>query len=502
MQRFCYSCKIELTRQNSSQEHIIPNALGGKLKAVILCKKCNNNLGSSCDSLLSKALSPFSNMINHSKDHGKVQPVQVTANGVPTKILPGGQDFLSKIEFNRGTNSFRIFGTENIEIEAQKLLRNLYKKNKITAEQYESSKLSITKNKQTIHNPIVCFQTTFENIWLGLLKIAINFAIHKGIHPKHLQKAISTLQTNDQECAHRITTYFSAEVFPSQEGAIFHTLILIGDPEENLLYCFISLYGILQTISILSTTYKGPTKKEIYLYDIWNEEEHTVNLYSFRKLSRKQAINLFSSEKISEPNNLKIRLNKFLSHFILPENNNLNKTIKDLARFLTKETFQEANRTSEILTEGEFREFIYRKTIEFKNKNITTLKLVKNINLKKSLEKLPHELYELYLSERAQNYLCTIMSDFIMKKLLTSCVPDCYFSSNEFFTDLLSYISERSSHLPFHKKILALATFEKVKQLTSTFSRDNFFQKRHFVLSSLPSACLEFLQKHENSQQK
>lgn len=131
MQRFCYSCKIELTRQNSSQEHIIPNALGGKLKAVILCKKCNNNLGSSCDSLLSKALSPFSNMINHSKDHGKVQPVQVTANGVPTKILPGGQGFLSKIEFNRGTNSFRIFGTENIEIEAQKLLRNLYKKTKL-----------------------------------------------------------------------------------------------------------------------------------------------------------------------------------------------------------------------------------------------------------------------------------------------------------------------------------------------------------------------------------
>ena len=62
---YCYICGEELTKSNESEEHIIPNAIGGKLKSnKLICKKCNNQLGNDIDYKLTKQLDFFSNFLN------------------------------------------------------------------------------------------------------------------------------------------------------------------------------------------------------------------------------------------------------------------------------------------------------------------------------------------------------------------------------------------------------------------------------------------------------
>ena len=41
----CYLCGKKIEKNKTKQEHIIPNAVGGKLTSKsILCSDCNNNL--------------------------------------------------------------------------------------------------------------------------------------------------------------------------------------------------------------------------------------------------------------------------------------------------------------------------------------------------------------------------------------------------------------------------------------------------------------------------
>ena len=86
----CYLCGKGLTDKNSSSEHIIPNAFGGKLTARISCKDCNSDLGSSFDSCLTKSLEWFSCKVNHSRSRGSVQPVKVNIDGMGVFALPRG----------------------------------------------------------------------------------------------------------------------------------------------------------------------------------------------------------------------------------------------------------------------------------------------------------------------------------------------------------------------------------------------------------------------------
>jgi hypothetical protein len=81
-----------LNDSNNSEAHIIPNALGGRLKPKgILCRTCNGELGSLADNALFEAFGAWPTLLDLPRDHGSNAPksvvsesgrnVRVTANG-------------------------------------------------------------------------------------------------------------------------------------------------------------------------------------------------------------------------------------------------------------------------------------------------------------------------------------------------------------------------------------------------------------------------------------
>ena len=60
----CYNCENEITNINTSVEHIIPNAIGGKLKSRhLLCSTCNALYGNTIDKELAKSVKELCNFL-------------------------------------------------------------------------------------------------------------------------------------------------------------------------------------------------------------------------------------------------------------------------------------------------------------------------------------------------------------------------------------------------------------------------------------------------------
>jgi hypothetical protein len=110
----CRGCGVTITPANDSKAHILPNALGGRLKPEgILCRACNTELDRLADNALVNAFGAWPTMLDVPRDHGKNPPkivlsetgrrVRVTADGPYTAIdviyettpLEGGDTRLS-----------------------------------------------------------------------------------------------------------------------------------------------------------------------------------------------------------------------------------------------------------------------------------------------------------------------------------------------------------------------------------------------------------------------
>lgn len=283
----CYLCQKELTKNNSTKEHIIPNALGGRLTANILCKDCNSKFGHSCDVNLANSLKWFSYQVNHPRSHGKVQPVELELEGKKVIAHPGS-GFVSKqeiIKTDKGSYEINILGNDKQKLEerALKLILDLYEKRgkSLTEEEIEKFKKTIDEGYSLTENPILKASLDFQNCWTGLLKIAINYAIYCGIDVSQLPKAVEALKINiEKTSAQYVNFYYPVETFPDQSDSIFHTLLLCGSSKEKVLYCLISLYGVLNAFVLLSDDYDGEDVHESYCYDVWNGKEKQYSFIS------------------------------------------------------------------------------------------------------------------------------------------------------------------------------------------------------------------------------
>jgi hypothetical protein len=88
----CRLCNSDLTSSNDSEAHIIPNALGGRLKPKgILCQSCNTMLDDLADNALIKAFGDWPTLLDIPRDRGRNPPKTLeTRDGKTVRIEPDG----------------------------------------------------------------------------------------------------------------------------------------------------------------------------------------------------------------------------------------------------------------------------------------------------------------------------------------------------------------------------------------------------------------------------
>lgn len=275
----CYFCGIELNKTNSSNEHIIPNALGGKLKGRFLCKSCNSSFGSSHDADLAKSLELFSLLVNPSRDRGEVQPVKMKMGntevtlGTNLEIKPQIQAFkINEERFRIVAHGADLNKMENIIL---KRIMKMYKGKSIPQEKLTEYKQAIKASHHTIEHPLLEVSLFTTPIFPALLKIALNYAIYNNISTKFLVEPLELLKKN-LPCRSRVRFYYPDNISNDETHPVHHHLVLFGDPKSKLLYCLISLYGCFDVFVLLSAHYTGNTIFHSYGYDLLDEEDYDI----------------------------------------------------------------------------------------------------------------------------------------------------------------------------------------------------------------------------------
>jgi hypothetical protein len=281
----CFICGEELTGE--AVEHIIPSALGGKLKADILCKEHNSTFGGSIDADLVEAMVVCTNLLNPKRGRGGKHP-DLDYNSEKGKIRRSADGKLSQKEIRPATNengdtgiTVSIMG-ENVEEKTKKISSDYIRKmgrNKGRSEEQiqreiEESNQHIEGKSEVIPCPElhIQFRLGAKDSWLGVLKIAIEFAIMNDVDKAHFVDKIEVLRNRDVE---KIKTfsgfYFPEGVYP--KDTICNTLVLVGNNHEGILYCLVSIYNVWNSLIVLSDSYEGQDTRKSYCYDLQRREE-------------------------------------------------------------------------------------------------------------------------------------------------------------------------------------------------------------------------------------
>ncbi len=299
----CYACTIELHSLNQSQEHVIPNSIGGKLKSnELLCKSCNNNFGSSHEAEFAEQLKFFSGRLPIKRDRGTNRKYNTIdkASGLPVVIDDSGKVtlahvvMLEKPDSEKGGRLRFLAPDEASAKEVVERYREKFPKAKIDIMTSEPEDLPQEKKPIEVLGGFgsTSFFKTAQKCFLNL------YALEGGAR-EYIYNEARELFTSDSEP--RIWLYSDDDL--KSANKLFHTIAVIGRPEEKILFGYAEFFGGIRLIGILNDNYIGSPVYFTHSIDPLQGQIHKCDVSV--GLSRDQIVNLvteksFNSEEISK----------------------------------------------------------------------------------------------------------------------------------------------------------------------------------------------------------
>ncbi len=272
----CYYCKEVLTTENESVEHIIPNAIGGRLKSKeLLCKKCNSLLGEQVDSKFCNSLSPLSGFLDIQRERGTNPDIKnIKSNDGKLYNLVNGRypvPVSPEINFDESKNRFHISARN--EKEMRHIIKKLKKKYPNLDDNELESKM--IRGKYYMNEALnMQLQLGNNEFMKALLKIAINFYLHRCSRVIDLHERIEELRNTNDIPVSIIRHYYTKDSIKYEDtNEVSHTIYIKGDSSTKLLYAFIEIFSSAAFIINLNTEYNGPEASYSYTYDVLLNKE-------------------------------------------------------------------------------------------------------------------------------------------------------------------------------------------------------------------------------------
>ena len=269
----CYAsmdgCLGELNSQNRSEEHIIPNAIGGRLTSnKLLCKVCNSAFGDVIDFEIAEQLSLIANLLNIKRDDAKI-PRNIRTSKGKYFLRAGGKPVLAKPEINvtKDDKGMKIH-IESSPEKANKTLKGVQRKyglpDSFISDAWSNSRKSATYLDEGVD---VEFSLGGLEAFRSICKTAINFYIDKGGSRDAILHLLPYLKG---DCDARRTFYFypSCDIIKKTDSEILHSIIVTGDVEAGILYAYVEYFNYYKCLVVLNEQYRGESICESYFYDV------------------------------------------------------------------------------------------------------------------------------------------------------------------------------------------------------------------------------------------
>ena len=278
MSKNCYICEDPLDDSNKSKEHVLLNAIGGRLKSTdLLCSKCNNEQGSDADKHLAEQLAFWSSFFNVKRDSGKNALIKggKGKSGKTYHLKDGTKPILANPEFNKEVNGNEV--TYSLTARDDKEMKSMLEGIKKKHADFDVEKAM--DNAQYIEeylNEPIKFQTVVggEKSFPSILKTAINFFILNGGRRKDIEDLIPYL--NGKTLTTQVKHFHPKKsVYKKDANEIIHMIHMVGSKGKKVLYCFVELFSSFSFLVMLSDNYEGSSLSKTYAYDVLNRKEVT-----------------------------------------------------------------------------------------------------------------------------------------------------------------------------------------------------------------------------------
>lgn len=271
----CYCCDNEITKENESEEHILLNAIGGKLKSkTLLCKRCNSNFGESFDSELSKQLLFISSFLNIDRERGNHPPLKggKTDSGEEIHLLAGGKPIYGKptVESTKNGNEVVL----NIKARSKKELRKILKGLNRKYPQIDIDNIIENSDLETsyLNEPIKITQTIGGDKALnGITKTALNYGVYINKDYEPFKKVIEILKKVEKNllCKH----FYPKNLYRKERQEICHIIHVQSDKRNKNIVAYVEFFSSYSFIILLSDSYIGKKIKSTYCYDLKRKKE-------------------------------------------------------------------------------------------------------------------------------------------------------------------------------------------------------------------------------------
>ncbi|MBD2247255.1 HNH endonuclease [Nostoc sp. FACHB-888] len=271
----CYICSCIITKNNTYKEHIILNALGGRLVSPsIICQLCAPKFDA-IDTALAEQLNFIGLMLDIKRDRGKNPPIKVTVieTGDVISLDTGGKPVLIKPIIKENPDNGGISITARDKKEMRKILTGLTRKYSFN-EEVEALIKKSNKSEEYFDKPVnIHIKLGEEEGFRAICKMIVSFYMQNGGNRQQILHLLPYIMQGTQE---KIVWYYYADEVINAKSATFevvHRLFVKASSNEKLMYGYVELYSTFKFLILMSDDYIGEDFHHSYCFDILNQSQ-------------------------------------------------------------------------------------------------------------------------------------------------------------------------------------------------------------------------------------
>lgn len=304
----CSLCNIPFNKTKDSEEHIIPQSIGGKKTVTgFICENCNNKKGNEWDSKLAKHLNPLSIFFNIKRERGEVPPMRLnTSKGKEYIVSSDGGIFLPKPIYEEKHIPEEKKITIHIKARNEKEAYQQIMRAKKSYPQIDTDSLIKQMKTTTAYiddHFIFSIGGLDEACIKSIVKTALALAVKANIASEDCKYAKDYLQnTTSTDCFGYF--YEKDPILNRPKEVPLHCVFIKSDPNNKIIWAYIEFFALYRGLVCLSEYYEGEYIESYYAIDPRTSKQ-LLDLNISLELSKQELkkyifINALSIEKIKE----------------------------------------------------------------------------------------------------------------------------------------------------------------------------------------------------------
>lgn len=297
---YCAICDTLLSANNDSKEHVITEAIGGRLKVGgFICKSCNNDTGRTWDAKLASQLLPLSHVFGVTRQRGTTPALPITTTtGEKLTMKPDGRFVPSNPSFlkENSVEGVRIKITARTIDEAKKMLVGVQRKYPDTNIERLLANAEFSSSYPT---GMVHHQLEFGGEVSGrsIVKSVLALGHYAGISSNLCSDAIQYLR--DPAASACFGYYYATDLITNRPVETpLHCVSIKASPETGLILGYVEYFGIQRVVVCLGKSYCGDVVQSSYSIDPRTGTE--LNLSAQLNFSQSEIDAIYNYEMIPD----------------------------------------------------------------------------------------------------------------------------------------------------------------------------------------------------------